>query len=208
MTYAVIKLGSPMKSDEVVDWIENTPKGRILRAAAHLFKKQGYEKTTVRDIAKAVGIHSGSIFHHFKSKDEILEAIMEAVILFNTHRLQQSIDTAKNLKDKMLALIKSELLFTSDETGEAMSLLITEWRSLSKLGQKRILRLRDIYEIIWLHIFNDAAKEKLISQEPFILRRFVTGIILWTPLWFKPEGKLSYDALAKSILTLLLKDKV
>ncbi|POC72277.1 TetR family transcriptional regulator, partial [Vibrio vulnificus] len=47
-------------------------RGKLLQTAAHLFRSKGYERTTVRDLASAVGIQSGSIFHHFKSKDEIL----------------------------------------------------------------------------------------------------------------------------------------
>ena len=52
-------------------------RGKLLQSAAHLFRNKGFERTTVRDLASAVGILSGSIFHHFKSKDEILRAVME-----------------------------------------------------------------------------------------------------------------------------------
>ncbi|MBE0953872.1 helix-turn-helix transcriptional regulator, partial [Escherichia coli] len=39
-------------------------RGKLLQTAAHLFRSKGYERTTVRDLASAVGIQSGSIFHH------------------------------------------------------------------------------------------------------------------------------------------------
>ena len=42
----------------------DSAKGRLLQAAATLFKEKGYERTTVRDLGKAVGIQSGSLFHH------------------------------------------------------------------------------------------------------------------------------------------------
>ena len=50
-------------------------RGKLLQTAAHLLRSKGYERTTVRDLAGAVGIQSGSIFHHFKSKDEILRSL-------------------------------------------------------------------------------------------------------------------------------------
>src|SRR5690554_3183383 len=81
-------------------------RGRLLAKAAHLFKEKGYERTTVRDIAREVGIQSGSIFHHFRSKEDILYAVMEETILFNTERMQAALAQAQGPKEKVLALIR------------------------------------------------------------------------------------------------------
>jgi len=59
-----------------VGGLNDSPRGRVLRAAAYLFHLQGYSRTTVREIAQVVGIQSGSLFHHFKTKEDILCAVM------------------------------------------------------------------------------------------------------------------------------------
>ncbi|MCW8978209.1 MAG: TetR/AcrR family transcriptional regulator, partial [Marinobacter sp.] len=59
-------------------------RGRLLTEAARLFREKGYERTTVRDLAAAVGIQSGSLFHHFRTKEEILKAVMVETIRLNT----------------------------------------------------------------------------------------------------------------------------
>ena len=69
-------------SGQVTD--PESARGKLLQTAAHLFRNKGYERTTVRDLASAVGIQSGSIFHHFKSKDDILRAVMQETIHYNT----------------------------------------------------------------------------------------------------------------------------
>ncbi len=52
--------------------------GRILEVSAELFLEKGYEKTTVKDIINALGdLSKGAIYHHFKSKEEILDAVIE-----------------------------------------------------------------------------------------------------------------------------------
>src|SRR5262247_2379200 len=51
-------------------------RGRLLREALDLFARQGYARTTVRDLARAVGIQSGSLFHHFSSKEDIFCAAL------------------------------------------------------------------------------------------------------------------------------------
>ena len=60
---------------------DDSPRGRLLLGAAYLFYKQGYDKTTVRQLGEFIGIQSGSLFHHFKSKDDILATVMEQTII-------------------------------------------------------------------------------------------------------------------------------
>ncbi|WP_372867774.1 TetR/AcrR family transcriptional regulator, partial [Pseudomonas sp.] len=76
----------------------DSARGKLLQTAAHLFRSKGYERTTVRDLASAVGIQSGSIFHHFKSKDEILRSVMEETIRYNTALMRASLAEASNLR--------------------------------------------------------------------------------------------------------------
>src|ERR1700752_2149636 len=50
---------------------------QLLDAAARLFRERGFHATSMRDIAKAVGMLSGSIYYHFNSKEEMLLAVYE-----------------------------------------------------------------------------------------------------------------------------------
>lgn len=56
---------------------EKTTRDRIVEAADQLFYRQGFEHTSFADIASAVQISRGNFYHHFKSKDEILDAAIE-----------------------------------------------------------------------------------------------------------------------------------
>ncbi|MCP5207590.1 MAG: TetR/AcrR family transcriptional regulator [Hahellaceae bacterium] len=183
----------------------SSARGRLLTKAAHLFKEKGYERTTVRDLAKDVGIQSGSIFHHFKSKEEILRAVMEEAILYNTERMRNALAEAADPRAKVLALIKCELESITGLTGEAMAVLVYEWRSLSASSQASILKLRDIYEQLWLDALEEAKNAGMIEGDTFILRRFLTGALSWTTTWFKPDGDLSMDSLAEQALFLAVK---
>ena len=49
----------------------------LTRLAAQLFVQEGFDRTTVRMLAQEMGIKSGSLFHHFKDKQEILAAVIE-----------------------------------------------------------------------------------------------------------------------------------
>ncbi|MDO9619011.1 MAG: TetR/AcrR family transcriptional regulator [Pseudomonas sp.] len=184
----------------------DSARGKLLQTAAHLFRSKGYERTTVRDLASAVGIQSGSIFHHFKSKDEILRSVMEETIRYNTALMQASLAEATDLRGRVLALIRCELQSIMGGTGEAMAVLVYEWRSLSEPSQQFILELRDSYEQLWLDVLSEARVAGYVKADPFILRRLLTGALSWTNTWFRPEGPMSLDQLAEEALSLVLKD--
>jgi AcrR family transcriptional regulator len=180
-------------------------RGKLLQTAAHLFRHKGFERTTVRDLASAVGIQSGSIFHHFKSKDEILRAVMEETILYNTALMHAELAMAADLRGRVLALIRCELQSIMGGTGEAMGILVYEWRSLSEEGRRHILALREAYEQVWLEVLGEAQRAGYFAGDTFVLRRFLTGALSWTETWFRPDGPMSIDQLAEQALLLVIK---
>ncbi|MCG6576249.1 TetR/AcrR family transcriptional regulator [Pseudomonas sp. AF32] len=185
----------------------DSARGKLLQTAAHLFRNKGFERTTVRDLASAVGIQSGSIFHHFKSKDEILRAVMEETIRYNTALMRAALAEAGSVRERVLALIRCELQSIMGGTGEAMAVLVYEWRSLSEDGQRQVLALRDIYEQLWLEVLGQAKDAGYIRGDVAITRRFLTGALSWTTTWFRAEGSLSLDDLAEQALILVLEEK-
>ncbi|MDE1165888.1 MAG: TetR/AcrR family transcriptional regulator [Pseudomonas sp.] len=180
-------------------------RGKLLQTAAHLFRHKGFERTTVRDLAGAVGIQSGSIFHHFKSKDEILCSVMEETIIYNTALLRAALAQVHDLRGQLLALIRCELQSIIGGRGEAMAVLVFEWRSLSPEGQARVLLLRDVYEQIWLQQLAQAHDAGYIAGDVAIVRRLLTGALSWTTTWYRADGALNLDQLADQALKLLLK---
>ena len=83
-------------------------------------------------------------------------------------------------------------------TGEAMAVLVYEWRSLSAEGQAYILGLRDIYEQMWLDVLGEARLAGYCQGDPFILRRFLTGAaahqLRGRGAGVAPEGRGAADA--------------
>jgi AcrR family transcriptional regulator len=186
--------------------MDESPRGRLLRAAAHLFLTRGYAQTTVRDLAREVGILSGSIFHHFESKEEILEAVMTEVSLLNAGRMRAAVQARSEPLARVRALIRCELDSIHGETSEAMTLLVSEWRSLGADAQQRVLLARDRYEQIWLDALR-AAGHELAPIDRFVLRRLLQGMTSSTANWYRPRGPLTLDALTDQILSLLVRKR-
>ena len=184
--------------------LDDSPRGRVLRAAAHLFRVNGYEGTTVREIASLVGIQSGSLFHHFKSKEEILFTVMKEVIEYTSTKQNNAIAQVDNYREKLKALIISELYAINGVTCDAMTVLVFEWNALSRTHQHDLLELRTAYEDTWVGILQHLKKETGYVQSAHVWRKFLVGSIAWTVTWFKKDGSLSLEDLAEQLLLMAL----
>ncbi|MCK7546852.1 TetR/AcrR family transcriptional regulator [Marinobacter koreensis] len=179
-------------------------RGRLLREAARLFRDKGYERTTVRDLAAAVGIQSGSLFHHFRTKEDILKAVMVETIRLNTALMEAAVEAVDAPREKLRALVRVELESINGQTGEAMAVLVFEWRSLSADSQAEVLKLRDIYEALWLEVLGTLRKQGDLQADPFVVRRMLTGALSWTVTWYKPErGGLTLDGLTDQVMAMM-----
>lgn len=181
-----------------------SPKGRLLSAAATLFRDRGFDKTTVRDLAKAIGIQSGSLFHHYPNKQEILKQVMKQAIMLNIRRVEMALSLNHTIKDKLLALILCEFQALILDTSAHISVLVFEWRSLSEDNQAIMLKLRDEYEQYWLDVLAQAKQQGMINIDHHILRRLLNGAINWSLNWYKAEGNLSLEQLADMTLQMVL----
>ena len=63
-------------------------RSRLIKESARLFRERGYEGTSVRDIAAATGLQSGSWVYHFKTKQDILAAVMEEGFRHSLERIE------------------------------------------------------------------------------------------------------------------------
>jgi hypothetical protein len=130
---------------------------------------------------------------------------MEETVIYNTALLRAALDEASDLRERVLALIRGELQSIMGGTGEAMAVLVYEWRSLSEEGKAQVLALRDQYEQVWLGVLEEARAAGYVQSDPFILRRFLTGALSWTTTWYRPDGPMTLDSLAEEALAMVIR---
>jgi AcrR family transcriptional regulator len=86
-----------------------TRRGAILDAAARLFAQQGVEATTVREIARDVGVLSGSLYHHFPSKDAIAEEIVQGYLDDLLRSYREVLAVPSHPRDALRGLVAASL---------------------------------------------------------------------------------------------------
>ena len=175
----------------------------LLRAAAHLFVEKGFEATTTRDIANAVGMRSGSPFYHFRSKQDLLKAAMADGLETGYRRLLAAIEGSDDPAQQLRLLIRTHLGNLLEGECEA-PLLLFESRSLDAAARAEIAAITDRYQKPWQETLDAlAAAGQLNSAQPPV-RLLLFGMLNWTPQWYRADGGQSLDQLTDCVMALLL----
>lgn len=99
---------------------------KILDTSLHLFLKKGYDKTTIQDIVNELGMSKGAIYHHFKSKEEILNALGD-----HYYDVSNDFSKIKN-RDELNGLEKIREIFrlqmSNENKTEMDSVMINVWK--------------------------------------------------------------------------------
>jgi TetR/AcrR family transcriptional repressor of nem operon len=92
---------------------------QILSVSAKLFTEKGYEKTSIQDIINVLGMSKGAIYHHFKSKEDILEAVMGRQFNYAANLLKNLINNT-NAPNARLKLIEILEIMVADQDAHSI----------------------------------------------------------------------------------------
>jgi len=177
----------------------------LVASAAKLFKDNSFDRTTVRMLASAAGIKSGSLFHHFKDKEEILLAVIDDGLNKSLKAIHLETQSITQLDKKLFALIYAHLKTLHGAERDAHIVSITEWRSLSAESKKHLIALRDEYENYWQTIISEAVDTGLLTGDPSLIRLFILGSLNWSIQWFHPNKDKTIEEMAHEFYNMVVK---
>ena len=130
---------------------ENTTRDHIIEAADQLFYRQGYEHTSFSDIADAVQISRGNFYYHFKSKDEILDAVIDTRVANTRKMLDQWEIEGEQPADRIRCFIHILIANRADikRYGCPVGTLCTELAKLNHASQAEANKLLTLFRT-WL----------------------------------------------------------
>jgi len=187
----------------MADSIDLSKRTLILRTAARLFRQYGYERTSVRQIAEALDMTSGSLFYHFASKEDLLVAVMEEGVRDVFAAVSKGLAGEARLPERMLAMVQCHLTALLGPNLDALTVMIYEWRSLSPRAHQRVMKWRDAYEALWAPPISEAAALGLVDADTVLVRQTVLGALNWAGQWYRPDRRLGVDVLARRMFALL-----
>lgn len=177
----------------------------ILDIAARLFARRGYSATTVRDIADEAGILSGSLYHHFSSKEAIIREILEDY-LAGLHSTYDAI-VNKNLsgKESIYALVEAAFEMVANQP-HSIALYQNEASFLQTIPGFEFLKEESRrIETVWQSQILKGQSEGDVrpSLDPSVTYRFIRDGLWSVVRWYHPGGDLSLDEIRSQYLELL-----
>lgn len=180
------------------------PRERILHAAAALFHERGYQGTTVRDIAEAVGILSGSLFYHFRSKEEMLLEIMREAALGLCLRAEDVARATDDPAGRLRQVIDMELEWmVSDVKKDYLAVLVFEWREVPEPLKAELTRLRARYNGIWIDALERYSQLVPLRIPVDAAARILHGALMGAMTWFRSSGRYSAAEFRDMLLKLI-----
>ena len=187
----------------------STPRSRrdeLLAIAAELFAQRGFKNTTVRDIADAAGILSGSLYHHFDSKESMVDEILSTFQTELFKRYDDILGSGLDARAKVDAVVRVSFEAIDQHHAEVAifqndSAYLMEFERFGYLREHNT-RFREM----WLDLLREGVESGVLRPDvdAELVFRFIRDTVWVAVRWYRPGGELSADQVADQYLSILL----
>lgn len=181
-------------------------RAELLALAANMFAERGFVSTTVRDIADAAGILSGSLYHHFDSKESMVDEILRGFLdeLFGRYQEIEAAELgpAATLRAMVVASFES-----IDRHHAEVAIFQNESKYLTQFERFGYLADRNVaFRKMWIGLLEEGVRagEFRTGLDVEVVYRFIRDTVWVAVRWYRPGGALSPRAVADQYLAILL----
>ena len=181
--------GRPPKTAAERD--EGNRRQALIGAAAKLFRAKGFDATSTRDIAAAADMQSGSPFYFFKSKQDLLHAVMQegmARVTVTQAETLKALGARVDAHDKLRALVRHHFEVLLGPDSDFIPVMLYEWRSLSPEQRADVTTQKDRYESVWIPVLRALHRSGQIKAKPTTARLLIFGALHWAVQWYSADG--------------------
>lgn len=174
----------------------------VLRTAVALFNEQGYEATSVADLAQRLGVTKSALYHHIDSKEQILEGALEEAL----GGLEAALDAAlehPTASERLTGVIRGAVLVLASKQPQVTLLL--RLRGNSPIETAALERRRTFDHRV-AELMRQAQSETLVRADldAGTATRLVFGMINSLVEWYRPDGRIDPELLADEVLAVAM----
>ncbi|MGD1216415.1 MAG: TetR/AcrR family transcriptional regulator [Terriglobales bacterium] len=175
------------------------PRQEILRTAARLFQQQGYDATSMNDVAANLKLSKGGLYHHFQSKDEILYNIMSHAMDITEERVINVVRRIDGAEERLRTLIRLHIQVVLSPEDREITVMLHENHPLPPALRRKINGRKKGYLHFVENLVADVQRKRnsQSSVTPRAAALALVGMINWIYQWYKPDGPLTGDGLVQ-----------
>ena len=177
---------------------------QVIKAAIDLFSTKGFNGTSIRAIANAMGMSISNIYHYFINKEGLMLAILEQSSKRLLETLRQVSEREMDPLDRLKLLIESHVRQSEVFRKESKIFFIDEDHLSPEGNEKNRQNQREILSIYLKELQTLKELGYLSSQNLMALTFNILGVINWQLKWYRPGGALSVNDVAKEIVSFVM----
>ncbi|WP_156772037.1 TetR family transcriptional regulator KstR2 [Mycobacterium sp. 1245805.9] len=184
----------------------NSRRDELLALAATMFAERGLRATTVRDIADGAGILSGSLYHHFSSKEEMVDELLREFLEWLFTRYREIIDSEPNPLERLKGLFMASFEAIEDRHAQVV---IYQDEAKRLLSQARFSYIEDMnrqQRKMWVEVLNQGIDEGCFRPDLNVdlVYRFIRDTTWVSVRWYQPGGPLTAQQVGQQYLAIVL----
>ena len=197
--------GRPRKTLDERD--DGNRRVELINTAARLFRQKGFDATSTRDIAAAVGMHSGSPFYHFKSKGALLYAVMDEGMRSAIQRQAAALQAARPAaaaSAQLRLLVRSHFDVLLGPGSDFIPVMLYESRAITARQRALLARLQGDDEAVWEPVLEALAESGQRKGPVKLARLLMFGALNWSVQWFDAKKPATLDDLTDAAMALFI----
>ena len=174
---------------------------QVLTVASELFAAKGFEATSIRDIATAAGMMSGSLYYHFASKEDLYIAVQDASISKIFNAVEQAIPGIADPWDRLEAAAIAHVEAMLDRSGFRVLVTPLFPPGLDKTVRDALVAQRDRFERRIDGVIAELPLPESLDRR--IFRQHYLGALNWIPVWYDHDGPIAQADIVRQFIATL-----
>lgn len=181
----------------------------LIAGAARLFRRKGFDATSTRDIAAAVGMQSGSPFYHFKSKGALLYAVMDEgmrAAIARQGKALARVNAAADARERLAVLVRDHFDVLLGPGSDFIPVMLYESRSITPRQRTQLADLQSAYEAAWVPVLQALHADGRLRGDVKLARLLIFGALNWSAQWYDRRKGATLDDLTQAAMDLFIHD--
>ena len=188
------------RAPEVGSEVHKERNRTVLETAARVICEKGYEAASVQDIADACGLTKAGLYYYIRSKEDLLLEIMNYGMDIFEERVLLPVLTIADPVERLKACMERNIFLVTEGWSKEVTIILHEHETLTGDARLQINARKKRYVHFLESSFEEAMREGRIRKvEPRVAAFSFLGMVLWIYKWFRPDGKIPSDQLAREM---------
>jgi AcrR family transcriptional regulator len=183
-----------------------TRQAQIYETAARIFCEKGFDKASMGDISSALGLTKAGVYHHIRSKDDLLYGIMSYGMDLFERKVLSRVKEIRDPLERLKATLRGHVLLITRDRPKEITVILHESNALRGRFRDRINARKRRYVRFLQKTFREVQRTGAAPRrvDPAVAAFAMLGMVNWIYQWYRPDGRLSDEQLADALTDLLL----